>query len=206
MIPHRNRCIKDCPRCFGGQEPGPSPRRMLLEISIERIVLFEIKPWPIVEPSASARLLIDIKAQRLDQMQLATSRHAGASDVACVIGYLRGYQHDVQAWILQGAAGRHRKTRSRLDRIRCGLRWFGIRLTHAKIVGIQLARVSTICKHWVFANHLLDRSLERWAERIALPTDHAVGGHHDRVWDRPDFELTIDALLLVKQMRVRYPV
>ena len=100
MIPHRNRRIKDRPRCFGRKEPGPwrsfHTRRMLAQVRLHRVVLNKLKPRPIIEPSPSARLLIRLKTKRMDQMQSAPRRHTGTPDVPGIIGDLGFNKHDME--------------------------------------------------------------------------------------------------------------
>ena len=62
-------------------------------------VLDEIDVLPVVHPGPFEVFVVDLKAQRMDEVQSCPDGKACPSDVSRVVGNQRGAQHDVEAGV-----------------------------------------------------------------------------------------------------------
>jgi len=70
---------------LGGDEPHARGLRGG-EIAVPGLMVTHIQPRPVVKTRATTGLLGGVKAQRVNQVQRAAGRDAGAADVARVVG------------------------------------------------------------------------------------------------------------------------
>lgn len=70
-------------------EPGRAVLGQRIDAGFPIRVLPDAEPGPIVEASPSTGLLVGIETERVDQMERAARRDAGATDVAGIVGDLR---------------------------------------------------------------------------------------------------------------------
>ncbi len=80
---------------LGGEEPE-SLRSGVLEVGLPAGMLDEVDVLPVVHSRPLQMLVIDLKAEWVDQVQPRADRKAGAPDVSRVVGNQRGAEDDVQ--------------------------------------------------------------------------------------------------------------